>query len=442
MAEVETDFTSEQREFFKLFDIKVPPGVGREGAQRFMLAFLRDPARQARWREYLQSANLIRVATPAARPNPAVTLPTARRPAQFTSARPAAAQEAPPESELLSFSGNGGEYFRIWGVNLALTVVTLGIYSAWAKVRRLQYFYRHTQLAGASFDYDGDPWAILKGRFVALGLLLAYNFSFETSPTLGFATLALLALALPWLLRNSFRFRLRHSTYRGLRFRFAGDTREAYMTFLLRPLAMFFTLYLATPWFHQRLKQYQHGNSFFGQTPFAFSATAGQFYQAYLLVAGLLIAVFGVSGWLVWDGVSEIIKAAEQGGKPPDPAAFVGSFVLAAVVYLGGLLLVTPLWQARMQNLVWNHTSLGEHRFDSAVMVWPLFQIQLTNFIAVVLTLGLFMPWAAVRIARYRVETLALLPAGSLDDFLASQEQAVAAVGEETAEMFDIDIGL
>ncbi|MGH8530895.1 MAG: YjgN family protein [Nevskiales bacterium] len=437
-----SDFTSEQREFFKLFEIKVPPGVGREGAQRFMLAFLRDPARQGRWREYLQSAGLIRTAGPAARPIAATPRVAVAPPRATTPVRAAALPADLPESEPLNFTGSGGEYFRIWIVNLALTLFTLGIYSAWAKVRRLQYFYRHTQLAGASFDYDGDPIAILKGRFIALGLLLAYNFSFETSPTIGFATLALLALTLPWLLRNSFRFRLRHSSYRGLRFRFAGDTREAYMTFLLRPLVMFFTLYAATPWFHQRLKQYQHGNSFFGQTPFAFSATAGQFYQAYLLVAGLFIAVLAVSGWLFVDGISEMVKAAEQGGKPPDPAAFMGSFILAAVVYLLGVLLVTPLWQARMQNLVWNHTTLGEHRFDSAVMVWPLFQIQLTNFILVVLTLGLFMPWAAVRIARYRVESLALLPAGSLDDFVASQVQALGAMGEETAEMFDIDIGL
>jgi uncharacterized membrane protein YjgN (DUF898 family) len=37
------------------------------------------------------------------------------------------------------FRGTGGEYFRIWIVNLLLTILTLGIYSAWAKVRQLRY---------------------------------------------------------------------------------------------------------------------------------------------------------------------------------------------------------------------------------------------------------------------------------------------------------------
>ena len=78
-------------------------------------------------------------------------------------------------AEPVSFTGTGAEYFKIWIVNLALTIVTLGVYSAWAKVRRLQYFYRHTRLAGAGFDYHGDPIAILKGRIVGLVLFGLYS---------------------------------------------------------------------------------------------------------------------------------------------------------------------------------------------------------------------------------------------------------------------------
>ena len=69
----------------------------------------------------------------------------------------------------LRFTGRGGEYFGIWIVNLLLTILTVGIYSAWAKVRRIQYFYRHTELAHSSFDFHGSPIKILLGRFIALG---------------------------------------------------------------------------------------------------------------------------------------------------------------------------------------------------------------------------------------------------------------------------------
>jgi uncharacterized membrane protein YjgN (DUF898 family) len=85
------------------------------------------------------------------------------------------APAAAPEPLRFGFSGSGAEYFRIWIVNLLLTVVSLGIYSAWAKTRRLQYFYRNTQLAGASFDFRGNPKAILRGRILAVIVLAAYH---------------------------------------------------------------------------------------------------------------------------------------------------------------------------------------------------------------------------------------------------------------------------
>jgi uncharacterized membrane protein YjgN (DUF898 family) len=75
----------------------------------------------------------------------------------------------------LAFTGSGAEYFRLWITNLLLTVVTFGIYSAWAKVRRTQYFARNTQLAGASFDFRGNPWVMLRGRLLALVLLVGYR---------------------------------------------------------------------------------------------------------------------------------------------------------------------------------------------------------------------------------------------------------------------------
>jgi uncharacterized membrane protein YjgN (DUF898 family) len=92
---------------------------------------------------------------------------------------------APRDPEVLSFHGSGREYFRIWIVNLLLSIVTLGIYSAWAKVRRLNYFYRNTRLAGASFDYHASPIAILKGRIAAALLFGGYTVAGAVSPLFG-----------------------------------------------------------------------------------------------------------------------------------------------------------------------------------------------------------------------------------------------------------------
>ena len=69
-----------------------------------------------------------------------------------------------PRTTQVHFTGNGREYFGIWIVNLLLSVLTLGIYSAWAKVRTLQYFYGHSRVDGQGFRYLATPLQILKGR--------------------------------------------------------------------------------------------------------------------------------------------------------------------------------------------------------------------------------------------------------------------------------------
>ena len=72
------------------------------------------------------------------------------------------------------FNGSAFEYFKIWIVNIALSIVTLGIYSAWAKVRTKRYFYGNTTLDGSSFEYLANPISILKGRLIVFGFILIY----------------------------------------------------------------------------------------------------------------------------------------------------------------------------------------------------------------------------------------------------------------------------
>ncbi len=50
------------------------------------------------------------------------------------------------------FTGTAEEYFKIWIVNVGLTIVTFGIYSAWAKARKKRYLYGNTRLRGTAFE--------------------------------------------------------------------------------------------------------------------------------------------------------------------------------------------------------------------------------------------------------------------------------------------------
>jgi uncharacterized membrane protein YjgN (DUF898 family) len=141
-----------------------------------------------------------------------------------------------PERLAFQFTGTGAEYFRIWVVNLLFTILTFGVYSAWAKVRRQRYFYRNTKVDGAIFDYHGNPASILKGRILVLVLLVAYKIALEISPAAGSIIALVLVAMVPWLLARSFRFKMINSSYRGLRFRFAGTAGAAYRMLSLFPV--------------------------------------------------------------------------------------------------------------------------------------------------------------------------------------------------------------
>jgi uncharacterized membrane protein YjgN (DUF898 family) len=346
----------------------------------------------------------------------------------------------PPEP--VRFTGSGAEYFGIWIVNLLLTVVTLGIYSAWAKVRRLQYFYRHTELAGSSFDFHGSPIKILIGRVIALVMLLAYNYSVRLHSPLTLFVIIGLAVVMPWLLRNSFRFRLYNTSWRGTRFHFRGSVGGSYRVFLLNGFLTLITLYVMAPFMHQRLKAYQHGNSWFGRTQCSFHARAGQFYLIYLFLLIAMVAfgiVLGVSG--IGGALTALFQMQRQGGHADPHTVFKALGILYGALILMGLS-IGPAFHAFITNLIWNNTRVGEHRIECNMSPLVLIWISLSNFVLVVVTLGLFIPWAMVRLAKFQLESVRLLPAGDLQEFAAAEPETIGAVGEEAATAFDFDISL
>lgn len=338
------------------------------------------------------------------------------------------------KNQSFEFTGSGWEYFKIWIVNLLLSIVTLGIYSAWAKVRRLQYFYRNTRLDGGSFDFHGTPQAILKGRLIAFGLLIGYNAAFEYDPMIGLGVAALLALVMPWLLMRSLRFKLYNSSYRGLRFGFSGSTGDSYRAFLLYPLLAMFTLYLLAPLAHQRIKRYQFDNSRFGSASFSFGAPVKGFYILYLSSLAVLLGAVLLAISLA------MMMGSGAGGTMGLFTGFVAAGPLVFLTVMVAILVVSSLFSAYMQNLVWGSTTLGPHSIFSHVSARRLLWVRVSNFIGIVLTLGLFTPFAAVRMARLQIEAMGLAVSGDLSGFVADQQQNATAAGEEAAEMFDVDI--
>lgn len=347
-----------------------------------------------------------------------------------------------PAPAPMTFTGTGAEYFGIWIVNLLLTIVTIGIYSSWAKVRRLQYFYRHTEVAGSTFDFHGDPVRIFIGRLIALGMLIAYNLSVRMHSVMTLVVVGAIAFIMPWLLRNSFRFRLYNSSWRGVRFHFRGSVGSAYRVFLLNGFLTLITAYLLAPFMHQRVKAYQHNNSWLGQTRCSFHARPGEFYLVYslwlagLFLFGLLVAVSGIGGMFV------AMSQAKAHGGHPNPWVLIKALLIVYGAMIAVAVAIGPIFHALITNLVWRNTRIGEHRIECNIPPFGLVWIGISNLFLTVITLGLYMPWAMVRLTKFQLQAVTLVPASDLQEIVAAEPDDIGAVGEETATAFDFDISL
>ncbi len=354
---------------------------------------------------------------------------------------PASNPQASDTPIRFSFSGTGSEYFRIWIVNLLFSILTLGIYSAWAKVRRTRYFYGSTSVAGSSFEYHGNPIAILKGRIMAFLLIVIYNIALDMSFGVALLMMIVVMAVTPWLIWKSLQFKLYNTSYRGIRFGFRGALKQIYWVYLALPILTLFSLYILAPFTHQRIKKFQHQESRFGTSHFSFSGTVGSFYKAYLLVFIIWLAGIIVISATLGGSLFAIITADNMDREAVTAASATGVFVFFGALYVW-MFLIFPIFATLIQNLIWNHTQLEKHRFLSEMKWTRMSFITVTNIIGIMCTLGLFLPFAQIRAMKYRIECMSLLPDGSLENFIAATQQQVSATGEGVADLLDFDLSL
>jgi uncharacterized membrane protein YjgN (DUF898 family) len=384
-----------------------------------------------------------------------------------------------PKVEVLpiEFNGSGGEFFKIWIVNLILSILTLGIYSAWAKVRTNRYFYGNTRLGNSGFEYHATPMAILKGRLIAVGLLLIYIFLGEIVP-LASAVLALaLFLAMPWIIWRSIKFNARMSSYRNVRFAFDGPLKDLYRYLLLVPLVpviatvgigmgawlvlgdidesaigilfmvAMLSIYLLIPYVQKSMTAYTINNHRYGQGELRAKLSLGKYYKTYFTVIAWALGAFltisiliGLLMGLTGIGM-EFIKSASDDKLSH---AFVGLIAVSlSLTYLGVILI--GIWfkayiQAKLRNHVFSQIRLDQViELQSNMTVGRLFGFYIANFLLMIFTLGFAYPWVKVRIARFSANATQALVHGSIDQYVTQQQDKQSALGEEIGEAFEVD---
>ena len=369
----------------------------------------------------------------------------------------------------IEFTGSGSEYFRIWIVNLLLSLVTLSLYHPFAKARRLRYFHGNTRVGGFALGFQGDPWKMLRGYLLMLVFVACYGAAGQFAPLAGAVAGVALALLWPVLWQSSLRFRLANTTWRGLRLRFDGSVAGAYAALLplLVPGAAFLVLsalgkspdeagasgliasllgllmlvVLALfPLLLARLKRYQHGHYHLAGDTTTLHASTRRFYSLWLRTSGigaLPLVLMALGFWLL------VRLGAPMPGKPASAALAILMIVMVLLFYALMFSLAGPYFSARLQDLVWGNTRSPRLRFESRLGFVALAGLTFKNLLLTVLTLGLYRPFAAINTARLRLEAVQVQVLGDVDRWLADAHAgANDAAGDAAGDLLGMDVGL
>ncbi|MFT7776488.1 YjgN family protein [Roseateles sp.] len=400
-------------------------------------------------------------------------------PADEASARPAvnAASTAATGSRPLQvhFTGSGREYFRIWLLHLLLIVVTLGLYLPFAKARRIRYLYANTWIDGDALAFHGDPKMMFRGFLVLVALFGVYAIGGRFSPLANYVAFLGLCVLWPALWRAGQQFRLANSSWRGLRMAFRGDLAGAYSAFgaAIWPLVLMIgvqqfarsimegriaisaqsaslvstsmlvvgglgtLLYIVfLPLVLAKVKHYQHNNYQLASQRAQMQVKTRRFYGlAFKTACWVLVPMLALIGTLLipdlrqWLTEHKVVGIVAMGG--------------AIGVYLLSFVLIGPFFNARLQNLVWNHTASEQLRFSSHLRFRNLAWLTAKNWTLTLLTLGLYRPFAAIDTWKLRLEAVSIEVTGDMNGWDGSDSAAYAdASGEAAGDFFGIDLGL
>jgi uncharacterized membrane protein YjgN (DUF898 family) len=282
------------------------------------------------------------------------------------------------------FTGKGFEYFKIWLVNVLVCLLSAGILYPWAQVRSLRYFYQHTQLDNAEFNYTSNPQKIFLVQFALMLYLAGLVYAFFKSPVFCLVGALVLVGGLPYYWFKRGAFHQQHSFYCDIAFKQTAKLSDAYLVFLGLPLLSLLSFGLAAPYAVFKIQQYRVQTNAIDQYALTFSGNVKKYLA---LLPSLLVA--------------ELVTFACIYYRDHLPLGF------SLLVLLGLWLRAFVTWRVALVNLQWN--SIGS-KLGYFVATWDLAsynKLIIRNLIMCLLTFGIYWPWARIKSAEYKSAHLA-----------------------------------
>jgi uncharacterized membrane protein YjgN (DUF898 family) len=381
----------------------------------------------------------------------------------------------------LEFTGSGAEYFRVWIVNVLLSVVTLGFYTPFARRRTAQYFYGHTLVADSPLEFVAQQRKMVFGFVILVGLYLAFKIAAETGQETTSSLLMLGAAVLaPYFWGSAMRFRLNATRWRGVRLQFMAGWGEIYRASwpVFAAALAWVVLGLAVaalpdggeaqgpwgrPWaavlaaaaagvvvtilcairLEFNYKSLLVGRARIGGQAGLWKPEYRDFVRIWAATLGVLLAsvllVAAVVALMVGANVAMLRKPERMGlAMIVMIVAFV--FLLMFVLFLASAP-ARAYREARVFQLVWNSVGVSRiARFRCELRPWRFVRLRVLNLLLTLLTLGFYRPFARVAEYRMKVESVTLHVKGGLDQLAGQLAREEQGLGDAIADAAGLDL--
>ena len=366
-----------------------------------------------------------------------------------------------------------------------LTIITLGMYYPWAKVRNRRYFYANTNLADRNFEYHATGKQLFIGFLIAMGIFIAFQVLSQISPIGSLVLLGALFLVIPWLIWRSLTFNMRVTSFSNVHFAFRGKLGQSYMNFFVYPfflmlafygpfigsifvtnlinddesyswLGMIFTILMVVlpilafylfAVIKKKNTEYLINNSRYGQGEFETNVEAKKFMFINLKAMGIFLLVFLVMGIIMamfGGGVEQIFAFdPESMKKGKMPESLMGMIAMLYFFIIIAMILIMSFTITRQRTYIYENTKLDEKiAFGSTLRARDLAWVMLSNMFLVLITLGFAMPWAQVRIARLMLENTLVDTSVGFDEYITQKQNEESSLGDQIGDAFDVDVGV
>lgn len=387
----------------------------------------------------------------------------------------------------IKFTAKGKDYFKVWITNLALTIITIGIYYPWAKARQQRYFWAHTIVADHALGFHGRAQSMFKGYAIAAFLSALYYGLSKISPEYGATMLIFLALIYPVLFRASSRFLLLNTSWRGLRFKFKASVKQSYQylassilvscLITLIPLILVFVygesvddfdnkinwttytpVFISTlllivfgfPIAYFYIKKFQRDFYSFANIQTRFNANVWGFFKVLLKTAAvsmLVSIIFGLIGGLfsLMFGAFSIFSVFSSSSASKSNILSFLIYVLPLILFFGYFLyfvVINSYFNSRHFNFFWGNIISNDLKMEADLKLKPLIILNSKNWILIVLSLGLYYPFAKVASTRMQLESLSIYSSLDFNQLVSDASiEDESNLGQAMSDLFDFDFG-